>query len=376
MRRGIGVIILFGCVALFGCDEPQHPQQFPPVVMAGDEWTFIQLTDNEFFDGEASIDGDMVVWVSRERWSRSPDIYLYDGQTTRALTTDGQENRNPKISEGYVVWEAEGDCTDAEGRTRWAKHLKHYDGQTIRPIPGSARAVTYDISGPRVAWAAKGINGELDVFLFDGQRTQRVSSNPHTDEYPSISGSNVAWRGWDGTRWRIYLFDGERTRAISGDDGHCFSPKISARYVTWTAAHPGEDTEVFFYDGRTIVQLTENSENDPCPAIDGSAVTWSGFDGNDREVFLFDGETVTQITDNDYDDGSPVIDGGQMAWTGSVLSTREGTEVFFYDGNVVTRLTNNNVPDYVNGISGSKVRMTFHDGNDREIVLAVRTDQE
>ena len=203
MRRGIGVIILFGLVAQFGCDGPQ---QFPPVRMAGDEWTFIQLTDNEFFDGEASIDGDLVVWVSRERWSRSPDIYLYDGQTTRALTTDGQENRNPRISEGYIVWEAEGDYTDADGQTRWVRHLRYYDGQTIRQIPNSASVVTYDISGPCVAWEGKTAARSPAIFLYDGERTQVIAEMRSPNTYPDISGTNVVWKAPDGRYNQVFGF--------------------------------------------------------------------------------------------------------------------------------------------------------------------------
>jgi beta propeller repeat protein len=74
---------------------------------------------------------------------------------------------------------------------------------------------------------------------------------------PAISGSNVVWEGWDGS-----------------------------------------DYEIFFWDGGTITQLTDNSTTDWFPAISGSNVVWQGYDGSDTEIYLWDGATTTQLTNN------------------------------------------------------------------------------
>ena len=369
MKQGICVLALAACVALVGCD---HSQRIPPVQMAGDDWTFIQLTDNESWDGEADIDGDTVVWVSREMWDQSPDIYLYDGQTTSALTTDGKENRNPRISEGCVVWRTEGDFVDANGQTRQVPHLKYYDGQTARPIPGSAEATSYDIFGPRVAWEGRDAAGKPAIFLYDGERTRLITETIAANCFPTVSADYVVWRDWDGTRWRIHLFDGQSTRQLSEDRGTCYSPSISGQCVTWASARPGEDANIFYYDGLTVRQLTENGAGGArLPRANGPRVVWTGFDENDWEVFVFDGQSVRQITSNDHDDRDPHIGEDFIAWTAHILPTKEGCEAYLYDGKATTRLTNNTQADFAGSVSGPALLLRHHDGNDWEIALAV-----
>ena len=70
----------------------------------------------------------------------------------------------------------------------------------------------------------------------------------------------------------------------------------------------GHDDNIFFWDGNTVTQITDNDYADRSPKISGNSVVWMGFhDGNDWEIFFWDGITVTQVTDNDSDDMYPAI---------------------------------------------------------------------
>ena len=99
----------------------------------------------------------------------------------------------------------------------------------------------------------------------------------------------------------------------------CFSFAISS--------FAGNDSEIFFYNGTTIIQLTDNNRDDAHPQINNSGeVVWSGYDGNDDEIFLYDGTTITQLTDNNYDDSLPQINNtGEVVWYSAKLNAGGGS---------------------------------------------------
>jgi len=98
----------------------------------------------------------------------------------------------------------------------------------------------------------------------------------------------------------------------------CFSFTISS--------FAGNDSEIFFYNGTTIGQLTDNDNHDWTPQINNSGeVVWYGYDGNDYEIFFYDGTTIIQLTDNDYNDVEPrVNDSGEVVWYSTNLDAGGG----------------------------------------------------
>ena len=59
--------------------------------------------------------------------------------------------------------------------------------------------------------------------------------------------------------------------------------------------------------------VTVNTGDDEHPEISGRRVVWYGFDGNDSEIFLYDGKGTIQLTNNAQDDWNPQIDGRRVA---------------------------------------------------------------
>ena len=52
------------------------------------------------------------------------------------------------------------------------------------------------------------------------------------------------------------------------------------------------------------------------PSLGDGKVAWEMWDTYDYEIFYWDGTTVHQITDNDYDDTDPSLWGSMIAWAG------------------------------------------------------------
>ena len=58
----------------------------------------------------------------------------------------------------------------------------------------------------------------------------------------------------------------------------------------------------------SITQLTETRDDDLYPQINRSEKVVSAINpGNDGEIFFYDGTTITQLTNNGYDDYNPQL---------------------------------------------------------------------
>lgn len=135
--------------------------------------------------------------------------------------------------------------------------------------------------------------------------------------------------------------------------------QISGSNVAWASGG-----EIFFWDGTTITQVTDNNFGSDRLRISGSKVVWSGWDGNDYEIFFWDADdpcNVTQITDNDYEDGflswgeglpNVQISGSNVVWA-SIID--DAGEIFFWDGNTTTQITHNSIWNDQVQVSGTNV---------------------
>jgi hypothetical protein len=94
---------------------------------------------------------------------------------------------------------------------------------------------------------------------------------------------------------------------------------ISGAHAVWQGRESSvSDWEIYYYDGSTVIKVTDNSTDDINPQIKGSSVVWQGRDTNegDWEIFYYNGGCVVQITNNRYDDESPRISDERIFWEG------------------------------------------------------------
>jgi hypothetical protein len=120
---------------------------------------------------------------------------------------------------------------------------------------------------------------------------------------------------------------------------------ISICFLFTISSFAARDTEIFFYDGTNIIQLTDNCFYDNSPQINNSGeVVWYGeVYGplvNDAEIFYYNGTTITQLSDNGYWNRHPQIsDSGKVVW--QRFGYGYNSNIFYYDGTNITQLTNN-----------------------------------
>ncbi|REJ88091.1 MAG: PEP-CTERM sorting domain-containing protein [Planctomycetota bacterium] len=185
-----------------------------------------------------------------------------------------------------------------------------------------------------------------------------------TESHPTISGANIAWQGpleaSSSDDQEIFFFDGASITQLTDDALNDVAPQLSGSNLVWYG-DDGTDSEIFYYDGSVISQITSNSTVDAHPQISGNNIVWHGWDGNDYEIFHYDGVTTTQITNNNVDDDFPKIAGSDITWR---AWDGNDYELFYYDGLTTTQITNNSVDDKEYQISSGTVVWEASDGDD------------
>lgn len=261
------------------------------------------------------IDGSRVVW------QRAGEIYLWDGTaTTKVVSAVAGSNQVPVLSGSNVVYQR-----DLSGDQEI--YLTSLATSQERPIHSNPYNDTEpDIDGSSVVWTSRFLTNGPDYVFFSGdlgQSSHNVSySITESAEDPAVSGNNVVWSGLyaSSTMRDIFLWNGSDVVNLSS--GYATlngNPDIDGDRVVWTGLD-GNDQEIFYWDGTSVLQLTDNDIWDDAPAIDGDLVVWESWDG-DPEIFAWDGSAIVQLTDNDVYDQMPAVDGSRVVW-------RQGLDTF------------------------------------------------
>lgn len=216
--------------------------------------------------------------------------------------------------------------------------------------------------------------------------TAQVATNYFEDPDALLGGyMNGVWSGSDGSHRQIYTGDSSGTiTQITNTTYDNIIPRWgSGNNIIWSG-YDGHDWEVFYYNGSTIKQITNNDYDDAHTSYTylgktyytglsmngNNKFVWSGFDGNDNEIYGYDSstDTIIQITNNDYPDDFPINNSnGALAWRSKVGDT-------YY-----VNLRMNGVTDsiasssysfsYLRLNSNNQLSWSNSDGNDNELYL-------
>ena len=251
--------------------------------------TYQQTWGPAFRDKDMS--GSYIVWEGDDY---PKQIYLYDGNSTRVISGAVYDAYRPAISGNYVVWD--GHATETSS---WGIFLYDISSDTTTNITNYNNgfgATHADISGNKIVWPQGVISPDseaeqMEIFLYDITTglTTRVTNDPDptpqeadtgelNDNYPKISGDNIAWQRGNVNVCQIMLNGtpltsvDQRTIADSLD--------ISGTNCVWLErdqVNPQWNTHtLYFSDGATTVPMTEPILNTQYgyPAISGNNVVW------------------------------------------------------------------------------------------------------
>ena len=174
------------------------------------------------------ISGSKVVWAD------APGIYLYDAATnTTQLLPNSLGATNPQILGSSVVW------SSAVGSDPNNQQIFLYNGTTTTQLTNNgshSTSTSPQVFGSRVVWDGVNPNSNgWQIYLYDGVSTTQLTSAHAANAYPQISGSIVAWQGWDGTAEQIYLYDGTATTQVSHGTKDSSQLEVSGPDMVWVA---------------------------------------------------------------------------------------------------------------------------------------------
>jgi Tol biopolymer transport system component len=287
------------------------------------------------------VQGDYVVWHEQDA-AVQQGIFLYNTLTRQQSDIvpfgDFSTLGNPVLSGHRVVWtqsvSGEPDAVWCYDIDTGARAPVHWDGE------GAGGQHNPQVSGDKVIWLAPGTDGNLDVFMKDleaGGPVLNVSSSSVEEQDARISGDNIIWWALVGDYSQIFEYDISTAGVTQLSDSvfDSFSPRISGQNVAWISGDTsggGSALEIFFWDGSTVTQVTNDAQRDDFVDISGTSIVWAKtVEGGSRDVFFFDAATgeTSRITNNGYDDIMPLVSGRNIAWTGQVGGSGQNHEMFF-----------------------------------------------
>jgi Ca2+-binding RTX toxin-like protein len=243
-----------------------------------------------------SIEGNRVTWESYD--SNPPKVRYYNGTNTVELG-DGIA---PKLYQQGVVWSEE------------FQGIKYFNGQTTSlisdiPLYGPNKIKT---SGNNIVWSGNGPNG-TELFLYDGTTTKQITTEGYnipsrirTPTNYEISGQKVIWtsfvldaNGAINGNTEVYYYDGSQTQRLTNTAEQDRQFGFVQGAPVWGSSDVNGYEQLFTYKNNQIQQLTtaQNNLGGNYRLIDG-VLAWEHSDpiSGQTDIYVYNGQNISQLT--------------------------------------------------------------------------------
>ena len=320
-----------------------------------------QLSANEVQDSAPQVSGERVAW-ERGTGART-EIMVFDGSSSGAITSNQVRDFAPQISGSRVLWKRTSNNAKCQLQLR--------TGSSTDPVGDGFDCVDdARLAGPFVIWIDNAPLLPKDVFLRDDEDddVDALGERDEIEREPRVGddgGSPTAlWKDARG----LWYFAGGDTDQLSSNT--VSEHQIWQDRAVWVEV-VGGDEEIFYFDGSTVQQLTDNGVDDDQPQLHGDYVVWRGRSGTDTDIFVYDGESVAPLTEDDLDDRSPQVSEGEagvtIAWT---KDDGNDDELWVFDGCASSQITDNPEDDVSPSLDGNLVAWVQDTGDQAEIFSA------
>jgi len=271
------------------------------------------VTDDLILDERPRAWGDEAVWVRHDGNAGSGNIVHMDlttGDQTH-LTKDSVDDLTVEIGGFGAAWKRK-ELTGKFVLTLW-------DRESVKLAPtqpfDSIEAIA--IGEHLVAWVGTQ-NGTRDLYVWDGTVARTVDEHLPDNALLAVHEDRMAWVGQDGPHLAVWvctsLVDADGDGSIGADWG----------------GDDCDDGSVAVQPGLTTIDLTMGATSDPGPPMAHlGKVAWSAYDGNDREVYFYNGKGILSLTNNSISDSEAFLHAGVVVWT---ADDGEETNIMRYDG--------------------------------------------
>jgi len=213
-------------------------------IMLWDGATISQLTSNAVQDSNPRVHGGRVVWTQT---SGDDEIMLWENGTTQALTNNATADRYPCIEGNLVAWQGR------DGSSQVAVFL--YDGNTTRQLsttPGNATLTVPRISRQCIVWPANNpLGSNQEIFLWQQGVTTQITDNYRDNYEPHNIGNKIVWTHADGHDEEIFFYNGKGVIAqLTNNSQNDNDPHFNGKAAVWVG-FDGEDVEIYLFPGKT-----------------------------------------------------------------------------------------------------------------------------
>ncbi len=262
------------------------------------------------------------IWDGQVAWRGSDgsdyEVWLWDGTNTTNISNNTWDDGSPDIRNGEVVWSCVGTIEYWDGNSATYLTNSPFNNTSARVCDGEVIWHGFDLFE----------NDDFEIFYWNGGAVRQITDNGalEDDAAPQIDGGEMTWYGYEyGSPGEIFYWDGTWSgldpNVVQLTDNTVWesSPHIHNGQIAWVG-----ENNIYFWDGTwsgsdpNITQVTDDSSSCYDPQINNGHITWWGSDGNDNEIFYWDGTTAYQVTNNDWNDLYPRIWDGQITWESEV----------------------------------------------------------
>ncbi|MEX0931666.1 MAG: immunoglobulin-like domain-containing protein [Candidatus Paceibacterota bacterium] len=135
----------------------------------------------------------------------------------------------------------------------------------------------------------------------------------------------------------VVVAEGEYYCVATEGESASSTPTHSNKVGAFVAKANGEDKEIFFNNGETVVQITDNEYEDDRPVYDdiSGIIAWQSLRDDRFQIFTYNTITgvETQITNAGYNNTNPSLDLNTVVWQGWV---NNNWEIFLSDADIPT----------------------------------------
>jgi hypothetical protein len=272
------------------------------------------------------------------------------GVLTLSNQNDSVSEFRPRLKDGFVVWQS-GSGAFSEV---WL-----WDGEVTQNLSSNGVAdENPELDGIHVVWQ-QGAGGSRDIAVHDlltGQTLVLVS--PGDEIFPVVSGITLAWVEMVDTDGEVFvrpgpigdqltgnslvesslLLDGPNLIFVQGDD------------LNLTPGDPNDDLHgIGFWKGATreFFILGMPGNDDINPSIAGDTIVWQGGEDGSGGIWISDTSPAQNVLFPGSDDRNPHTDGRSVVWDHFDGVDRDIYKVDLASPNVVAFVTTDNLYDDV-----------------------------
>lgn len=262
-----------------------------------------KVTNNGVGDFNPSIHNGTVAW---EHGSYPYEIYIWDTEkvTSSASAILGSSysiGGGPSVYDGKVVW----------GNN---SKIKYFNGTAVSNFATANEKYLMNPSfyNGNIAYDAESPDNYGGYVLFYNKSSIYVDDH---EMYPSLYNGKIAFQAFDGHDYEIFFWNGSSLSQITDNDYNDKYPSLYETSIAWQGLKD-DNYDIFYYDGSSATTQITHAGRDVYPSLYKGKVVWEGTDGNDREIFQWDGSKIIQVTNNSFHDSYPSYYNGYLAWKG------------------------------------------------------------